>query len=112
MTETAAVPTDKEERHAWMERKLAQAVAYQVWQLRVSRRWSQRQLAKKAGLSTQVIVRIENGDLHVGTKSYMAIANAFDVALLIRFASFGEFADFALAITGSWIAPVSYTEEA
>lgn len=86
------VPKDKEERHRWMAMIVRASIAFEVRMLRLSRGWTQEELAAKCDESTPTISRIENPE---GSWMRLAtlekIARAFDVALLVRFASWEEF---------------------
>jgi transcriptional regulator with XRE-family HTH domain len=58
-------------------RQAAELLGAQVRQARVERRWSTRDLAERAGISTGTLLRVEHGDPTVG------LGVAFDVALLV-----------------------------
>ncbi len=69
-------------------------LAEQIITMRQERNWTQKQLAKKSGLSVTQIVRLED---HWGRLPRIStlekIATAFDVALVVAFSSWKEFAD-------------------
>src|SRR3990167_7877010 len=87
------VPADKDERHRWMGIILRASIAYQVRSMRLMRGWTQETLADKAGLSTPTISRVEDPAAEIGLemKTLQLIAQAFDVALFVRFASWEDF---------------------
>jgi len=58
-------------------RQLTELLGAQVRQARVERRWSTRELAERAGISTGTLLRVERGDPTV------SLGVAFDVALLV-----------------------------
>ena len=86
----------KDARHAWLSGTINRLVAEQVRAMRRHRHWSQKELARRAGLHQPQIARIENG--HLGSvKTLRRIASAFDVALVIRFATWGECIEWVIA---------------
>ena len=62
--------------HSEYVRDAARLLGEQVRLARRERRWSQRELAERAGIAIPTLRRIENGDLGV------ALGTAFDVAAL------------------------------
>lgn len=80
-------------RDAFVRSHLAHGLAHQIRTLRVQREWSQGELAKKLGLKGQsAIARMEDpsyGRLSMGT--LLKLSSVFDVALSVRFTSFGKF---------------------
>lgn len=58
-------------------RHTAELLGAQVRQARVERRWSTRELAERAGISTGTLLRVEHGDPSV------SLGVAFDVATLV-----------------------------
>ena len=58
-------------------RRAAQLLGSQVKQARLERRWSVRELAERAGVSTNTLHKVEQGDPTV------ALGTAFDVASLL-----------------------------
>jgi transcriptional regulator with XRE-family HTH domain len=61
-------------------------------QIRTERGWTQPQLATQADMKQPRISSIEKpGATHFSLETLRRLAEAFDVALVVRFASFGEF---------------------
>lgn len=82
---------DKEYRDAFVEEFLQTGVAFQIRALRQREKWSQEELGKKAGKPQSVISRLEDPDYgKVTLSTLLSMASLFDVALLVRFVSFGE----------------------
>lgn len=65
-------------------RLAAQLLGSEVHQGRIERRWTVRELAERAGISTQTLQRVEQGDPSV------ALGTAFDVASLVGVPLFYE----------------------
>jgi transcriptional regulator with XRE-family HTH domain len=62
----------------------AQLLGSQIKQGRLERRWSVRELAQRAGISTNTLHKVEQGDLSV------ALGTALDVAVLVGVPLFYE----------------------
>lgn len=62
----------------------AQLLGLQVRQARIERRWSVRELAERAGISTGTLLKVEHGDPTV------SLGVAFDVATLVGVPLFYE----------------------
>lgn len=65
-------------------RQAAALLGSQIKQSRVERRWSVRELAERAGISTSTLLRVERGDPTV------SLGVAFDVATLVGVPLFYE----------------------
>ena len=80
-------------RDAFVQKHLTHGLAYQIRTLRNQRGWTQGELAEKLGLKTQsAVARMEDpgyGRLSIAT--LLKLATVFDVALSVRFLSFGKF---------------------
>ena len=83
----------KEFRDAFVKAHLTQGLAYQIRDLRVQRGWTQKELAEKLGLKGQsAVARMEDpsyGKLSLAT--LIKLSGIFDVALSVRFQSYGKF---------------------
>ena len=83
----------KEFRDAFVRSHLTQGLAYQIRDLRIQRGWTQKELAEKLGLKGQsAVARIEDpsyGKLSIAT--LIKLSSVFDVALSVRFQSYGKF---------------------
>jgi transcriptional regulator with XRE-family HTH domain len=81
----------KDYRDAFVEESVKTGIAFQTRALRLDAGWSQKELGKKAGKPQNVISRIEDPDYGNFTiRTLLDLASAFDVALLVRFVSFGQ----------------------
>jgi transcriptional regulator with XRE-family HTH domain len=88
--------SDKEYRDAFFSSRLRSSVAAQIYFIRESRKWTQSELAEKAGTGQPAISRIERGSASLSVRSLEAIAKAFDVGLCIRFIPHSEIAEDAV----------------
>ena len=70
--------------YARTTRQAAELLGLQVRQARIERRWTVRELAERAGISTSTLRRVEAGDPTV------SMGVAFDVATLARVPLFFE----------------------
>lgn len=99
---------DRRVCHLFAGIELRREIARQVREHRLARGWSQGDLAKKAGLSEGVIARVENPDGDdPEILDLQQIARALDVALSIRFISWGELVDLVLSQQGIVVSPWS-----
>ena len=80
-------------RDAYVRSHLTHGIAHQIRDLRKQRGWSQSDLANKLGVKSQsTIARMEDpsyGNLSMNT--LLKLSSVFDVALSIRFQSYGKF---------------------
>lgn len=85
--------TNKEFRDSFVTSHISQDLAYQIRELRIQRKLTQIELAQKLGLKGQpAIARMEDpsyGKLSIAT--LLKLSSVFDVALSIRFQSYGKF---------------------
>lgn len=83
----------KEFRDAFVVAHITQGLAYQIYELRTQRGWTQQELAGKLGLKRQsAVARMEDpsyGKLSIST--LVKLSSVFDVALSIRFQSYSKF---------------------
>ena len=76
-------------RHQRMWDYVRNYLGLQVNLLRLGKGWSVEELARRSNVSVSVILAIEDGDLLKATpKSLARIADAFDVAVLLKFESY------------------------
>lgn len=79
-------------REAYVAEHVATGIAHQIRALREQRGWNQRAFAQKLGKPQSVVSRLEDPDYgKYSLTSLLEIADTFDVALNVRFASFPEF---------------------
>jgi len=85
--------TKKEFRDAFVHSHLTHGLAHQIRELRTQRGWTQKELADKLGLKGQsAVARMEDpsyGKLSIAT--LIKLSSVFDVALSVRFQSYGKF---------------------
>src|SRR6266496_1761584 len=83
---------NKAYRHSYVAEHIKTATPYQLRAMRDERDWSQADLGKEAGKPQNVISRLETpGSGYPSIKTLLELANAFDVALVIRFVPFSRF---------------------
>lgn len=82
---------NKEYRDAFVDAMISAGIAFQVKALRKRESWSQKELGEQLDTPQNVISRYENPDYgSFSLKTLQRLASAFDVALIVKFASFGE----------------------
>jgi transcriptional regulator with XRE-family HTH domain len=83
----------KEFRDAFVRSHLTHGLAHQIRELRIQRGWTQKELAQKLELKGQsAVARMEDpsyGKLSIAT--LIKLSGVFDVALSVRFQSYGKF---------------------
>ena len=103
----------RKRRRVFAEQDLGSTVAAQIYALRQKHdNMTQRALAEKTEMSQARISVLENPNyrkFNVGT--LQRIAAAFDVALIVRFVSFGELLDWTVVGSQKTLAPASFDEE-
>lgn len=81
-------------RHAWVEAHIKNGIAFQIRAMRKAKEWDQKKLAEMAlGNSDlqSMVSRYENPDYgKYSLRTLLDLAKAFDVGLIVRFASFSE----------------------
>ncbi len=83
---------DPEARSAYAEEFLDSFIALQIKTLRQQRNWSQEELADRAGMKQSRISAMESADYNSwSVRTLKRLAQAFDLALIVRFESFGNF---------------------
>ena len=94
----------REIRSALVRSNLAKGIAFQIRATRDRQKLTQEQLAKEAGMTQNTVSRLENPDYgkHSVT-SLQRIADALDVALVVRFIPFSQYVD--------WLSGTPYEEK-
>jgi transcriptional regulator with XRE-family HTH domain len=83
---------------------LDKGIAFQIRATRDKREWSQADLARVIGMSQNNISRLENPDYGKHTLSSLKrVAEALDVALVVRFVPFGQYVN--------WLSGTPYLDE-
>jgi len=79
-------------RDAYVQANISHGLAHQIRALRQQRGWSQQDLARKIGASSNsLIARLEDPSYGKHTLTTLQnLASALDVALLVKFTSFGR----------------------
>lgn len=78
-------------RHGIVAAQTTDSVAAQIFSMRNCRGWSQSELAERTGMKQSRISVLENPSYDgASIKTLRRIAAAFDVAVIVRFVSFGE----------------------
>lgn len=103
---------EKEYREAFVAENISTGIAFQIRALRKKEDWSQGDLGLKAGKPQNVISRLENPDYGKFTlNTLLALAAAFDVALMVRFVPFSTLRFSLNNVSESALAVASYGEE-
>ena len=93
-----------EARTRFVESHLGKNLAFQIRILRDQAGWSQEELARRVGMNQNAISRLENPTYGKATLTTLKrIASAFDVALVVRFVSFGQLID--------WVSGTSFLDK-
>ena len=103
----------KKYRHAYVSAHVADTIAAQIFSLRKINKWSQQKLADKVGMKQSRISALENSvfdNVTIGTLK--RLSEAFNVALTVRFISFGELANWISNMSKDKISVPSYKDEA
>lgn len=88
--------TEKEYRAAFVETEIRRGLPFQIRAIREARGWNQQTLGEAAGIEQGNISRIENTrDTFLSFPTLLKIAEAYDVALVVKFAPFSELEEFA-----------------
>jgi len=99
-------------RQAFVEENVKTGIAFQVRALREHRSWMQKELGDRLNKPQNVISRIEDPDYGRFTiRTLLDLAAAFDVALLIKFVSFGELLNQLRDLSPEKLAVQSFDEE-
>lgn len=96
-TELTRKLNEKEYRHAFAESRIRRGLPLQIRAIREARGWNQKQLAEVTGIPQANISRTENTrDKFLAFQTLLKIAEAFDVAVVVKFAPFSELEDWAM----------------
>ena len=87
---------DKEYRHGLVNAQIEVDLPFQIRALRKQLELTQPELAEQAGMKQPRISAMEKpGGAHFTLETLRRLAKAFDVALVVRFAPFGELLDWS-----------------
>ena len=103
---------DPEARHDYAEIFLNSSIALQIKALRLQRGWSQETLAEKAGMKQSRISAMEQATYDGWSlRTLRRLARAFDLALEVRFESFGTFLDDATSVSRNALERPSFIDD-
>lgn len=103
---------DEEYRHEFVSEHVAVGLAFQINLIRQARGWTQEELAERCDMAQESISRLEDPNYgRYSLKTLKRLAKAFDVALLVRFVSFGDLGEWTVNLTSQKLTPPSYEEE-
>lgn len=92
----AASLDDKAYAHAFVDSEITTLLPFQIREMRRERKLSQAKLAELTGQNQKTISDFENPNYaRYSLSSLSRLAEAFDVALVVRFAPFSELVDWA-----------------
>ena len=93
---TEILKKSKEHRAAFVASQINIGIPFQIRALRKQRQWDQKVLAEKAGMAQPRIALMERpGHGELTLKTLKRLADAYDVALVVRFAPFSELVDWS-----------------
>ncbi len=91
---------DKARRDHFVATVIRQGLAIQIRETRLSRGWTQEELARRIGTSQETISQLEDPNYGRYTlKTLRRLAAAFDVALTCRFVPFSELSDWVTTMS-------------
>jgi transcriptional regulator with XRE-family HTH domain len=103
---------DPEMRRLLVDAQIRNGLPLQIRAMRESRGWTQKALAEKLGTTQNTISRLENPkDSKPSITTLKRIAEAFDVALLVKFTPFSEWVDSIGRMSRKSVAVPGYDEE-
>ena len=104
--------TGKEYREALAIEHVNTTLAIQIRKMRENQQWSQSELADRLGKHQETISQWENRDYgRYSITSLKTLAATFDVALLVKFASFSELVKDMVSLSETRLSPPSFNEE-
>jgi transcriptional regulator with XRE-family HTH domain len=103
---------DPEARHDYADIFLSSSIALQIKALRLQRGWSQETLAEKAGMKQSRISAMEQAS-YTGwsLRTLRRLAKAFDLALEVRFESFGTLLNGATSVSRNALERPSFSDD-
>ena len=105
---------NKERRDAFVSAYTDETIPFQIRALReqVSRKWTQEDLALRAGMKQERISALENPNYgSYSLRTLKQLASAFDVALIVRFVSFGDLAEWKLNLSSESLEVPSFDKD-
>jgi len=103
---------DPEARHDYADIFLNSSIALQIKALRLQRGWSQEMLAERAGMKQSRISAMEQATYKGWSLTTLRrLAKAFDLALVVRFESFGTFLNDATSVSRTALERPSFCDD-
>jgi transcriptional regulator with XRE-family HTH domain len=103
---------NREYRDAYVRASIDIGVPVQIRTLRKQREWTQEKLASKANMKQESISRIEDQTRgSVNLKTLIKLASAFDLALVVRFVSFGDLVKWKRNLSKEKLEAISFEDE-
>jgi transcriptional regulator with XRE-family HTH domain len=103
---------NKKYREAFVASHLSTNIASQIIALREKKQWKQADLAEKVGMAQPRICLLEDPNYQkFSITTLKRLAAAFDVALIVRFVSYGELLSWAVNLSPDKLAVPSFEEE-
>lgn len=103
---------NKEYRIAFVSSHINNGIPFQIRTMRNNRNLTQEELAKLAVMKQAAICRLENPNYGNFTlKTLKEVASAFDVALIVKFVSFGELVEWDLNLGSESLDVVDYKDD-
>jgi len=103
---------DKGYRHGMVNAQIEIDLPFQIRALRKQRGWTQPELAVKTGMKQPRISNMEKpGVTHFSLETLRRLAEAFDVALVVRFAPFSELLNWSQSFSPDEFAVLNFEDE-
>lgn len=108
----ANLKASKEYREGFVAEHIKTTIPFQLRAIRKKLGWTQRKLGKKAAMAPERITVLEDPNYAKFTLStLLRLADALDVALIVRFAPFSELLDWAANLSSEVISVPDFDEE-
>lgn len=102
---------DKEIRDFFVSEHIDIGLSAQIRILRKQRGWTQKDLADRLGKKQPWVNKIENNYSGFSLQTLKDLASVFDVALIVRFAPFGELVKWELELSPESLNPPSFDKD-
>jgi len=107
-----AFQTGKEYRHSFVEEAIRSRLTAQIKNIREHRQWDYKKFAEEIGKKISWAYRLEDpNSAHPTIPTLLQVAEAFDVALDVRFSSFSELLDDVTTLNPKSFQVASFGEE-
>jgi len=102
----------KSYRHKLVSEHFQRTTAAQLRAMRQARHWTQRELGKRAGVGQTWISQVESPDYErMSVRTLKKLGEAFDVALILRYVPFSQFADWIAKLDMQDLAPPGFDDD-